>query len=113
MPYGAGQVLFFTAAGAVGVSPADGHALWRFPWKTSPLIPIATPLYAGGHVVISSDYGTGGAVFRPKDKGDPEAVWNQKAMPNHLATSVRYEGHLLSSTVTGTLSSTPSGTIRR
>jgi hypothetical protein len=24
---GAGQVLFFTAAGAVGVSPADGHAL--------------------------------------------------------------------------------------
>ena len=95
------------------MSPADGHALWRFPWKTRPLIHIATPLYADGHVFISSDYGTGGAVFRPKDKGDPEAVWNQKAMPNHLATSVRYEGHLLSSTVTGTLSSTPSGTIRR
>ena len=91
---GAGQVIFFTGAGAVGVSPADGHALWRFPWKTSPLIHIATPLYADGHVFISSNYGTGGAVFRPKDKGDPETVWNKRTMQNHLSTSVLYEGHL-------------------
>ncbi len=91
---GAGQVIFFTGAGAVGVAPADGHALWRFPWKTSPLIHIATPLYADGHVFISSDYGTGGAVFRLKEKGDPETVWNKKTMQNHLSTSVLYEGHL-------------------
>jgi outer membrane protein assembly factor BamB len=91
---GAPQVIFFTGAGAVGVASADGHALWRFPWKTTPLIHIATPLYADGQVFISSDYGTGGAVFRLKDQGDPETVWNKKTMQNHLSTSVLYEGHL-------------------
>jgi outer membrane protein assembly factor BamB len=91
---GVGQVIFFTGAGAVGVAPADGHALWRFPWKTTPLIHIATPLYADGQVFISSDYGTGGAVFRLKEKGAPETVWNKKTMQNHLSTSVLYEGHL-------------------
>jgi outer membrane protein assembly factor BamB len=88
------QVIFFTGAGAVGVAPADGQVLWRFPWKTTPLIHIATPLYADGQVFISSDYGTGGAVFRVKEKGEPETVWNKRTMQNHLSTSVLFEGHL-------------------
>jgi outer membrane protein assembly factor BamB len=91
---GAPQVIFFTGAGAVGVAPTDGQVLWRYPWKTTPLIHIATPLYADGQVFISSDYGTGGAVFRLTDKGGPETVWNKKTMQNHLSTSVLYEGHL-------------------
>jgi outer membrane protein assembly factor BamB len=91
---GAPQVIFFTGAGAVGVAPADGQVLWRHPWKTTPLIHIATPLYADGQVLISSDYGTGGAVFRITEKGRPETVWNKKTMQNHLSTSVLYEGHL-------------------
>jgi outer membrane protein assembly factor BamB len=91
---GAGQVIFFTGAGAVGVDPSDGHALWRFPWKTTPLIHIATPLYADGHVFISSNYRTGGAVFRLRETGNPETVWNKKTMQNHLSTSVLYEGYL-------------------
>jgi outer membrane protein assembly factor BamB len=90
---GAPQVIFFTGAGAVGVAPADGHVLWRYPWKTTPLIHIATPLYADGQVFISSNYGVGGSVFRITEKG-AEEVWNKKTMQNHLSTSVLYEGHL-------------------
>jgi outer membrane protein assembly factor BamB len=91
---GVGQVIFFTGAGAVGVAAKDGRPLWRYPWKTWPNLHIATPIYADGKVFISSNYGSGGAVFRLKEKGEPETVWKTKTMHNHFSSSVLYEGHL-------------------
>jgi outer membrane protein assembly factor BamB len=91
---GSPQVLFFTGAGVVGVAPKDGRLLWRFPWKTRPPLHIATPIYADGRVFVSSNYGSGGAVFRLRDRDEPETVWKSLAMQNHFSTSVLYEGHL-------------------
>jgi outer membrane protein assembly factor BamB len=91
---GAAQVIFFTGAGAVGVAPGDGKLLWRYPWKTRFDLNIATPVYAGGKVFISSNYGTGGAVFRLTGNDVPETVWKGLAMQNHISTCVLYEGHL-------------------
>jgi outer membrane protein assembly factor BamB len=91
---GKAQVVFFTGAGAVGVAPKDGKLLWRYPWKTQYDLNIATPVYADGRVFISSNYGTGGAVLRLTDKDEPETVWKDKTMQNHISTSVLYEGHL-------------------
>jgi len=88
------QVIFFTGAGAVGVAPKDGKPLWRYPWKTQYDLNIATPIYADGKVFISSNYGTGAAVFRLTDKEVPETVWKENTMQNHISTSVLYEGHL-------------------
>jgi outer membrane protein assembly factor BamB len=88
------QVIYFTGAGAVGVAPKDGKLLWRYPWKTQYDLNIATPVYADGKVFISSNYGTGGAVLRLTDKEEPETVWKEKTMQNHISTSVLYEGHL-------------------
>jgi outer membrane protein assembly factor BamB len=91
---GSPQVIFFTGVGVVGVAPKDGQLLWRFPWKTRPPLHIATPIYADGQVFVSSNYGSGGAVFRLRDQGAPETVWKSLAMQNHFSTSVLYEGHL-------------------
>jgi outer membrane protein assembly factor BamB len=88
------QIIFFTGAGAVGVAPKDGQAIWRYPWKTQYDLNIATPIYADGSVFISSNYGTGAAVFRLTDKAEPETVWKEKSMQNHISTSVLYEGYL-------------------
>jgi outer membrane protein assembly factor BamB len=88
------QVIFFTGTGVVGVSPKDGQLLWRYPWKTTPPIHVATPIYADGKVFVSSNYGTGGALFRLTDKSEPETVWKTRVMQNHFSTSVLYEGHL-------------------
>jgi outer membrane protein assembly factor BamB len=93
-PGGSAQVIFFTGAGAIGVAPQNGKLLWRYPWKTRFDLNIATPIYSDGQVFISSNYGNGGAVFRLTDKGEPETVWKSKAMQNHIATSVLYEGYL-------------------
>ena len=57
-------VSFSDFIGAVGVTPKDGRLLWRYPWKTQFNLNIATPIYADGKVFISSNYGTGGALFR-------------------------------------------------
>jgi outer membrane protein assembly factor BamB len=91
---GAAQVIFFTGAGAIGVAPGDGKLLWRYPWKTRFDLNIATPLYRDGQVFISSNYGTGGAVFRITAPGEPPTVWKALTMQNHIATSVLYEGQL-------------------
>lgn len=74
--------------------PRDGKLLWRYPWKTQYNLNIATPIYADGKVFISSNYGTGGAVFRLTDGGEPETIWKATTMQNHISTSVLYEGHL-------------------
>jgi outer membrane protein assembly factor BamB len=92
---GAPQVIFFTGKGAIGVAPQDGKLLWRYPWSTRFDLNIATPIYADGQVFISSNYGSGGAVFRLTDKEEPETVWKTLAMHNHFSTSVLYQGHLV------------------
>jgi outer membrane protein assembly factor BamB len=88
------QVIFFTGIGAVGVAPKDGRLLWRYPWKTQYNLHIASPIYADGKVFISSNYGSGGALFRPMEQGEPETIWKKLTMQNHFSTSVLYEGHL-------------------
>lgn len=88
------HVIFFTGLGAVGVAPKDGRLLWRYPWKTQYDLNIATPIYADGKIFISSNYGAGGALFRPVEQGEPETLWKKLTMQNHFSTSVLYEGHL-------------------
>jgi outer membrane protein assembly factor BamB len=88
------QVVFFLGRAAVGVAPHDGKLLWRYPWSTRFDLNIATPVYADGKVFISSNYGSGGAVFRLTKSAEPETVWKSLAMQNHISTSVLYQGSL-------------------
>src|SRR5207237_920226 len=88
------QIIFFTGAGAMGVAPQNGNLVWRYPWKTRFDLNIATPIYADGQVFVSSNYGSGGAVFQLVDKSEPETIWKSQAMQNHISTSVLYEGYL-------------------
>lgn len=91
---GAGQVIFFTGTAAVGVAPADGKLLWRYPWKTRYDLNIATPIYTDNQVFVSSNYGTGAALFRLNGQAEPETVWKSGAMQNHISTSILYDGNL-------------------
>lgn len=90
----AGQVIFFTGAGAVGVTALKGKLLWRYPWKTRYDLNIATPIVADGKVFISSNYGVGAAVLRLTDAAPPETVWKAPSMQNHISCSVLYGGYL-------------------
>ena len=91
---GTGQVVFFTGAAAIGVTPNEGKMLWRYPWKTQYGLNIATPIYTDGKVFVSSNYGTGAALFRLTDKPEPETIWKALSMQNHFSCSVLHEGVL-------------------
>jgi outer membrane protein assembly factor BamB len=90
---GVAQIIYFTGKAAVGVAPENGKELWRYPWKTLYDLHIATPISSGSQVFISSNYGTGAAMFQVTD-GRAETVWKSQAMQNHFTTSVLYRGNL-------------------
>jgi outer membrane protein assembly factor BamB len=87
---GTPQVIFFTGVAVIGVAPPDGKLLWRYPWKTQYDLNIATPIVHDDLVFISSNYGTGAALFRVKGTSEPETTWTGKSMQNHISTCVLY-----------------------
>lgn len=89
---GARQVIYFSGDALVGLSPADGSLYWRYPWKTSYDLNIATPiLVPPDQVFISSGYDHGAALLRiESDSGgfSVTRVWESRRMKNHFGTSV-------------------------
>ncbi len=83
-----------SAAGIVGRAAKDGSELWRYPWKTSYDVNVATPILAGDRVFVSSGYGKGCALIQFADATPPKVVWQNKRMRNHVATCVRWQGQL-------------------
>jgi outer membrane protein assembly factor BamB len=91
------QVLFFTAAGAVGVSPKDGTLYWRFPWKTSFDVNAATPIVVGNYVFITSGYGVGCVLLKIEAAGnslEARPVYGNKSLRGQFSSPVRYLDHL-------------------
>jgi outer membrane protein assembly factor BamB len=95
---GTRQFVFFTGVGLVGLSPADGSLLWRFPWETNDYCNIVTPIAAGNYLFISTGY-DGGCALVEIAAGDDgswraEQVYAHKRMRNHFSTCVLCRGYL-------------------
>ncbi len=94
------QLLIHSAGHLLGVSPADGKALWRFPWHVEFDNTIAQPIVTGtNRVVLSGGYGTGavGLELNRTDTGSSFAVkelWRNKFLKNKFTSSVLHNGHL-------------------
>ena len=89
---GARQVVYFSGDAVVGLSPFDGSLLWRYPWKTSYDLNIATPIFVPpDQIFISSGYDHGAALLRIEpgvDGFSATRVWESRRMKNHFGTSV-------------------------
>jgi outer membrane protein assembly factor BamB len=95
------QVIFFTAAGLVGLSPTDGKSLWRYAWRNGTNVNAATPIVfraAVGndtfdYVFASSNYSKGAVLLKLLPDGargiKVERVYETKQMQNHFSSSVR------------------------
>ena len=72
---GARQVVYFSGDAAVGLSPVDGSLYWRYPWKTSYDLNIATPIFVPpNQIFISSGYDHGAALLRIEAGAEGMAV---------------------------------------
>jgi outer membrane protein assembly factor BamB len=84
---GVRHVVTLTADAAIGVDAGTGRRLWRYTKVANFTANVATPVYHNGHVFVSSDYGTGGALLRLTASGASE-VYFTRDMKNHYSTSV-------------------------
>jgi outer membrane protein assembly factor BamB len=92
------QIVFFIAAGLVGVAADDGRELWTAPWTTSYDVNAATPLFVPqSGLFVSSGYDTGAALLQiVAEEGEFRAyqIWRNRSMRNTWSTSVRVGQYL-------------------
>lgn len=95
---GVEQVVNVTHKGIAGVALDDGRFLWRYDRAANSTANIATPLFHGGEVFVTSDYGTGCALLRLQSAGEgkvaAEEVYFNKKMKNHHGGVLRVGDHI-------------------
>jgi outer membrane protein assembly factor BamB len=95
------QIVVYTGGSALGLEPASGKQLWRYPYETNFDCNIATPLAIKGQVFISSGENHGSALLALKPKSDAftvEEVWTSQGtksvLRNEWQTSILLDGYL-------------------
>lgn len=95
------QLVVFTGASAIGISPDKGTQLWRYPYKTNFDCNIATPLAHKGNVFISSGENHGCSLLsiaKGSDGFSVKEIWKShgpaSVMRNGWQTSIAHNGHL-------------------
>jgi outer membrane protein assembly factor BamB len=93
---GTRQIVVFSAARVMGLTPDRGSVLWEYPWKTDYDVNASQPLVIGGNrVFVSSGYGTGAAVIEiaPSAGGfSVREIWRNIRMKNQFTSSVLHDG---------------------
>ena len=74
--------------GYISVNPETGKEQWRMRWLTQYGVNAADPIVRDDLVFISSGYGKGAALFRPKAGGEPEVIWTSKVLRTQLNPAV-------------------------
>jgi len=95
-PAGTRQVITQSQQACIGVSPADGSLLWKFPFETQYVMNVVTPVLLGD-VVVFSGYRKGTTAYRLQ-KGDgrwsPEEVWHNGDLSMFMSSAVLVEKRL-------------------
>jgi outer membrane protein assembly factor BamB len=92
------MIIQMTASHVVGVAPADGRVLWKYPREAK--ITISSPIATGDRVFVASAYSIGCDLIKLTPKGDafePEGVYPaeaRKGMQNHHGGVILLDGHV-------------------
>ena len=85
------HAVFFTRAGLLVVNPADGKVACSHSWRAriDASVNAATPLVRGEEILLTTSYGTGAILLKPKG-AEAEEIWaSDKAISAHYNTPVR------------------------
>lgn len=95
------QLVAFTGNSLLGLQPATGASLWRYPYVTEYRCNTATPLAVDGKVFISAGENHGSALLKLQAANgtlDISEVWQSQGtrsvMRNEWQTSILLDGHL-------------------
>ena len=91
------QIVVFTGASAIGLTPGTGELLWRYPYETDFNCNIATPLAVDGRVFVSCGENHGCVLLDVSGK-EPAVVWESQGtksvFKNEWQTAIQVNGHL-------------------
>lgn len=94
-------VVGFCGTSAVVAETGSGREVLQIPWKTDYDINAAAPIYHAGHLLLSSGYKTGSALFKLSREGDRLAaarVWGvDKVLMAKFQSAVLLDGFLYAS----------------
>jgi len=96
VPFTAGGescIAFAAGHDVVAVRTADGHVLWRLPWRTTWDQNAPDVLIGEGRLLVSSGHGVGCALFELAST-QPSQLWRNQNLRNELGSSVRWQGHV-------------------
>lgn len=83
---------------AIVVDAATGKLALRIPWKTDYDVNAASPIFQDGHLLLTSGYQTGAALYKLTAKSDgtldAAEVWKSKVMLNKFNTPILHDGNL-------------------
>jgi outer membrane protein assembly factor BamB len=91
------MVVFPTGKSILGIDPAKGELLWRYPFGNQFDATCATPVWANDLLFVSAAYGVGCAALEIVADGDKLTVkekWRNKSLRNLMATSIILDGHI-------------------
>jgi outer membrane protein assembly factor BamB len=88
---GVKQYLVFTGLSLLGVSPADGRILWRYPWKTGESMNAANPVVVGPDRVLVTSCDNGMALIRVAGSRVAE-VWRNRGLRVYFGTPLVHRG---------------------
>ncbi|WP_254508476.1 PQQ-binding-like beta-propeller repeat protein [Anatilimnocola floriformis] len=93
---GVRQVLAFTSAGLMGITPDNGNVLWTHKWPASGYARCVQPYVEGDTVVISTYFGMGARKVQLTKTGDAwedKLVWESKGIKPYYNDMVVSGGH--------------------
>jgi len=85
------QYVVFSGEGLIGVDPANGAALWKFPWVTAHKVNAAAPIVIGDTIFISSGYGVGCALVQVEGN-NAKQVWKNAEIKAHFSSAILHDG---------------------
>jgi outer membrane protein assembly factor BamB len=92
------QVAFLTGQAVLGLDPAKGTVLWRYPFGNKFNATGSNPVWADNTLFVSSAYGGGCAALEIVPKGEGWEVrekWkSRRTLLSLFATSIAHEGYL-------------------
>jgi outer membrane protein assembly factor BamB len=98
---GKSQLVVYSGASVLGLSPEQGKVLWRHPYETSFDCNIATPLAIKDQIFVSSGENHGSVLLglqRKENKYTVTEIWKSQGtksvLRNEWQTSILHEGHL-------------------
>lgn len=75
------QYVQLTVLAAIGVSPEDGHELWRSDWAGRTAV-IPSPIFDDGQIYVTSGYNIGSKLIQLADDNSASEKWFSMAMQN-------------------------------